>query len=138
MVSCKVLINYNYYNQEINYLVNNTRGLIRIDNQETTNAEYLKDETNTLQCKNLTEIISITKVMLDFLSDNAFGAFISNTNYKPFDLGITNLLSAMNTLENILFCCKNSSFSDANVLIRKYRNDLFQYLYFLRACLMSP
>lgn len=93
----------------------------------------MKDKTDMLQCEDLTEIINDTKTMLDFLTDNtSFSYAVMNFNYIPFDIGSANLLCAMKTLDNILFCCKNCSFSDANVLLRKYRDDIFQYLYFIK------
>lgn len=100
--------------------------------ENETNREYLKDKSNLLLCGNLGQIIKDTKEILNFISDNASFALIMNINYKTFEIGAANLISCMKTLDNILFCCENCSFSDANVLLRKYRDDMFQYLYFLK------
>lgn len=37
--------------------------------------------------------------------------------------------SATRTLESIRFCCLNANFADAYSLLRKYRDDLFYYVY---------
>jgi len=39
--------------------------------------------------------------------------------------------SSVQTLKSIKFCCSNGSFSDANTLIRKLRDDLLLYAYIL-------
>lgn len=39
------------------------------------------------------------------------------------------LRSALRTLLSIRLCCDHGNFSDANILLRKYRDDLFFYLY---------
>ena len=43
------------------------------------------------------------------------------------------LISAEQTLESIVSCCSLGNFSDAYVLLRKYRDDLFFHLYILLA-----
>ena len=43
------------------------------------------------------------------------------------------LLSASKTLESISVCCHLGSFADANTLVRKYRDDIFLYLYIIEA-----
>ena len=37
--------------------------------------------------------------------------------------------SATRTMESIRYCCLNANFADAYSLLRKYRDDLFYYLY---------
>ena len=66
---------------------------------------------------------------------------ISFRNAYPFwDDKKTHLLQAqpiksvIYTLNSIKLCCEYGSISDANTLIRKYRDDLFFYLYLLEAC----
>lgn len=41
------------------------------------------------------------------------------------------LSSTQMTLQSIQLCCENSSLADAHTLIRKYRDDLYFYLYIL-------
>lgn len=41
------------------------------------------------------------------------------------------LESATRTMESIRFCCLNANFADAYALLRKYRDDLFYYVYLL-------
>lgn len=41
------------------------------------------------------------------------------------------MMSVLQTIETIDFCCKRSAYSDAYTLIRKYRDDLMQYLFIL-------
>lgn len=111
------MIKYNIGNQEISY-------------EEFE--DYKKDLSNFLPFDDIITLVNDTKNMLDMLTDNIYSTVIMNTNYRIFHLGAENLFSSIKTLDNILFCCKNGSFSDANVLLRKYRDDMFQYLYFLK------
>lgn len=46
-------------------------------------------------------------------------------------LGCEFLLSGIRTLNNIEYCCVHGCFADGNVLTRKYRDDLFLYLYII-------
>ena len=56
-------------------------------------------------------------------------SFISNKNSYFLN---TNLIdSSTQTLQSIKQCCSIGSFSDANTLIRKLRDDLIQYVYIL-------
>lgn len=41
------------------------------------------------------------------------------------------MMSVLNTLTAIDFCCSRNAYSDAYTLIRKYRDDLMQYLFIL-------
>ena len=66
--------------------------------------------------------------------------FLSHLDYLNFlritfnqQLGIVPisaiLYSSSQTLESIKLCCNRGNFSDAYLLLRKYRDDLFYYLY---------
>lgn len=103
-----------------------------VDKQKISDKEYLKDENGNIQFNELREVIDETKTVLEFLSDTASMTILSFHFPKMFCIGTSNFLSAIKTLENILFCSERAAFSDANVLLRKYRDDLFQYLYFLK------
>lgn len=73
--------------------------------------------------------------LIDFFknfSDLNFGRFVpfvSDNNF--YSLGTTLIDSVSQTLQSIRFCCSIGSFSDANTLIRKLRDDLIQYVYIL-------
>lgn len=69
---------------------------------------------------NFSELISYNGIVISFI-----------TNNHTFYFDTTLIESASKTLENIKHCCSIGSFSDANTLIRKLRDDLIQYLYIL-------
>lgn len=46
-------------------------------------------------------------------------------------LSCETMMSAMNTIETVDFCCYRGAYSDAYTLIRKYRDDVMQYLFVL-------
>lgn len=50
---------------------------------------------------------------------------------KSFYFSTELLDNATQTLSSIRLCCSIGSFSDANTLVRKYRDDLLLYVYFL-------
>lgn len=56
-------------------------------------------------------------------------SFISDNNI--YTLNTSLIESSTQTLKSIKLCCSIGSFSDANVLIRKLRDDLIQYVYIL-------
>lgn len=53
------------------------------------------------------------------------------TDKQTFNLDTTLIDSASKTLKSIKHCCSIGSFSDANTLIRKLRDDLIQYVFIL-------
>lgn len=53
------------------------------------------------------------------------------TGRKSFLLTPSLISSSAKTLHSIKLCCSIGSFSDANTLIRKFRDDLIQYAYIL-------
>lgn len=73
--------------------------------------------------------------LIDFFKDfsnlnwNRIISFISENGH--FFLDMTLIESASQTLHSIKLCCSIGSFSDANTLIRKFRDDLIQYVYIL-------
>jgi len=69
---------------------------------------------------NFSDLISYNGVIISFI-----------TNKQTFYFDTTLIESASKTLENIKHCCSIGSFSDANTLIRKLRDDLIQYVYIL-------
>jgi len=77
--------------------------------------EYLMEFLHSL-----TELISYNGRIISFFSNKEF--YILNTSL---------LESSVQTLKSIKLCCSIGSFSDANTLIRKLRDDLVQYVYIL-------
>lgn len=49
----------------------------------------------------------------------------------PYILSCETMMSICKTLETIDFCCYRNAYSDAYTLIRKFRDDLMQYLFVL-------
>lgn len=68
----------------------------------------------------LSELIYLNGRTISFFSDKE----LNTLNTALID-------SSSQTLKSIKLCCSIGSFSDANTLIRKLRDDLIQYVYFL-------
>ncbi len=66
------------------------------------------------------ELIFLNGRMISFMTPN-----------KIYFLNTSLIESAEQTLRSIKFCCTIGSFSDANTLVRKLRDDLIQYVYIL-------
>lgn len=82
----------------------------------------------------LTEIFDDVKHLIDFISDKHLSHISVNVSAKG--ISVMNgeiLLSALGTLDTILLCYERRRFSDANVLLRKFRDDLFQFLFIIEA-----
>lgn len=79
----------------------------------------------------LIDILRNVRDFIDNLSNLAFGRDIPFYRKVGFADANINLRSAARTLESIRYCCKNANFADAYTLLRKYRDDLFYYLYLL-------
>lgn len=69
---------------------------------------------------NLSELIWSNGHIITFFSDKEF-----------YNLNTALIESSAQTLKSIKLCCSIGSFSDANSLIRKLRDDLIQYIYIL-------
>ena len=66
------------------------------------------------------------------LSDSTFSMIdVSYGKNGPFILSGEIMMSICKTLENIDFCCNRNTYSDAYCLVRKFRDDLMQYLFML-------
>ena len=88
--------------------------------------------TKKFEDSSLNGILEKTSDLLDAIAGGA--NVISNlANGKNRILMSDLLLGALNTLKSIQACCQLGTFSDANVLVRKYRDDLFLYLFILEA-----
>lgn len=76
--------------------------------------------------KKIENIWSIFSVLSDTSS------FVYSTGNKGgYSVSCETMMSILNTLTSIDFCCCIKGFSDAYTLIRKYRDDLMQYLFIL-------
>src|SRR5690554_6446984 len=64
------------------------------------------------------------------LTEQLFGkTVVCISNHKTYIMDTLFLRTAQRTLNSIFVCCTYGCFADANVLVRKYRDDLFQYLF---------
>lgn len=80
------------------------------------------------------EVIDDTYWLLEIIAENtSIQPQATIRGKKILTLEADFFLATNNTLKSILSCCKLGNFSDAHVLIRKYRDDLFQYLFILYA-----
>lgn len=70
--------------------------------------------------------------LLDFFSSNAFQQVqVELIGNKTYLIQGQTLDAARHTLSSIWLCCKNACFSDAFTLVRKFRDDLIQYLFII-------
>jgi hypothetical protein len=75
-------------------------------------------------------LISFFGSFSELISDNGRTiSFISDRNFYTLNTALID--SSSQTLRSIKLCCSIGSFSDANTLIRKLRDDLIQYIYIL-------
>lgn len=66
------------------------------------------------------------------LADSTFSSVdVSYGKKGPYMLSGETMMSICKTLETIDFCCHKDAYSDAYTLLRKYRDDLMQYLFVL-------
>lgn len=100
------------------------------------NTEFLKekrvDETEEFRVfsEEIDSIIEFFKDFSELISYNGrIISFISDSNVYILNTAL--LQSAEQTLRSIKLCCSIGSFSDANTLIRKLRDDLIQYVYII-------
>lgn len=97
------------------------------DNWKSNREQALKDE-NIL--KLIQEMKMIQKTINNFFHLSFDRTFLHIRNNGPFNPG--NILYASTyTIESIVSCLQNANFSDAYVLLRKYRDDLFFYVYMI-------
>lgn len=94
----------------------------------TSNLRFIKDNKECMDSiQNLVNIEDFIE-NLDFL---LFGRVLVFINLK-YVFNINEILkSSYLSLSSCIECCKCGCFSDANILLRKYRDDLFFILYIL-------
>ncbi|EGT3605883.1 hypothetical protein GZ981_000929 [Clostridium perfringens] len=98
-----------------------------LDIYEQNRSQVLNDENFKML---LNEIKYIKYFIYDFdcLNSNKSYYFYNGTNIVPINVILD---SAHRSLNSIQLCCENCNLADAHTLIRKYRDDLFFYLYIL-------
>ncbi len=80
---------------------------------------------------NYTEIDDIWHIFICF-SDTTFSTIeLSYGKKGAYMLAGEAMMSICKTLETVDFCCYRNAYSDAYTLIRKFRDDLMQYLFVL-------
>lgn len=97
------------------------------DKFEENKNTVLKDENVRQLLKTLTEI----RDFLNELGDLTFGRDFLVIRITGVIEGNVVLESATRTIESIRCCCMSGNFADAYTLVRKFRDDLFYYLYLL-------
>ena len=97
--------------------VKKTNQITDVEKYKTFEIEF---DNNIEFLKNFTDLVSYSGRIISFISTE-----------KVHTVNTTLLESSIQTLKSIKLCCSIGSFSDANSLIRKLRDDLFQYLYIL-------
>lgn len=90
-------------------------------------------------CRNYNKIINELRDIENFISKLSFLSFSRDfvkCQDKIFSLQRL-LTSAELTLGSIISCCEAACISDANILLRKYRDDIFFYIYICTNTLTS-
>lgn len=85
---------------------------------------------NNKDFNSLIEEIEYTKEFINNLYELNYSKVVHINLKDPFFISII-LNSARLTLHSIQLCCENCNLADSHTLIRKYRDDLFFYLYIL-------
>jgi hypothetical protein len=115
---------------------------MRLDNAKKTtlkkkNRLKILNEIQIIETEDFVEFSTEIDYLINFFDDfselvSCYGRVISFiTDKEHFTLNTVLIDSATQTLKSIKSCCSIGSFSDANTLIRKLRDDLIQYIYIL-------
>lgn len=97
------------------------------------NTKFVK---NSPECQ---QIIEKLKEIQIFLGQYGFLTFRRSgilwfSNQKPVLFSTNNVMTSLElTMGSIIACCEDACIADANTLLRKYRDDIFFYLY-IYAC----
>lgn len=92
-----------------------------------------KSKLSTLDCySNFLKVIKSNEEFIDNLFEQVFDKpVICITSNKTYIIDTLFLRTAIRTLNSISVCCSYGCFADSRVLVRKYRDDLFQYLFII-------
>lgn len=94
------------------------------------------DISHIVDFSEIIQIIDIIKGTFDILAENTSTIIKSaydKTEDKIYYLQPNFFESTTNTLKSILICARIGNIIDSHVLVRKLRDDLFQWLYLLSA-----
>ena len=86
------------------------------------------DETMIVFKETLDEMSDLLDIISDNVSQQIQMEWIGNKTYL---IQGQTLEAAQHTLSSIWWCCKHACFSDAYTLVRKFRDDLVQYLFII-------
>lgn len=93
------------------------------------NKEFVE---NSPECQRIIEKLREIQVFIGkygFLIFERSGILLSS-NGKNLCFSTNNIMTSLElTMGSVISCCKNACIADANTLLRKYRDDLFFYLY---------
>lgn len=95
-------------------------------------SEFEKNRNKVKNNSDFTQLLDTLTEIRNFLNDLgylAFGRDMSVFRMTGAVNGNLVLDSATRTIESIRYCCINANFADAYSLLRKYRDDLFYYIY---------
>lgn len=93
--------------------------------------EYMGNFTD-MNCKFYYHEIEDIWYIFFCLSDTTSSSIeLSYGKKGPYMLSCETMMSICKTLETIDFCCRRNAYSDGYTLIRKFRDDLMQYLFIL-------
>ena len=96
--------------------------------------EFEKNKNAVLKDKTIRQLLETLTEIRDFLNELGyltFGRDFSVIRITGVIEGNIVLESASRTMESIRCCCMSGNFADAYTLLRKFRDDLFYYLYLL-------
>lgn len=91
--------------------------------------ELLLSDSSNRDVNSLLEFLDESYSFLDLVSYLHSGRVFFMTHNGKVIQPLPILLSASNTLDSIYYCVKMFNMSDAFILLRRYRDDLFFYLY---------
>lgn len=98
-------------------------------------SKWFDNHPNILSDENIDiikDVYNDTHYLLEALGDKTFSMpDILIDRQRFFFISAGFFESIDNTLKSILVCCKMGNFTDANVLLRKYRDSLFQWLFII-------
>lgn len=96
------------------------------ENEFEENRNYISKDKNV---KCLMETLTEIRDFLDKFGFLTFGRDVSIIRVSGLINGNIVLDSATRTMESIRYCGMNGNFADAYTLLRKFRDDLFYYVY---------
>lgn len=96
--------------------------------------EFEQNRNEVLKDKNICCLLETLTEIRDFLNEFGYLTFGRNLSIVRI-AGVINgdiaLDSAARTMDSIRYCSMNGNFADAYTLLRKFRDDLFYYVYLL-------